>query len=159
MITSSHRICSIERSHIARLIEIGEETALSPWSAESYLAEMCRPDSIMLRLVSDENETIGFVVGRIISAGTTDIVAESEIYNIAVTPANRGKGNGQLLLDAFIDAARKKGARMVWLEVRESNSTAIAFYGRNGFERLDTRPNFYKDPREAALLMRLKLDR
>jgi ribosomal-protein-alanine N-acetyltransferase len=45
----------------------------------------------------------------------------------------------------------------VWLEVRESNHKAIAFYVKNGFEQVQTRPNFYENPREAALLMRLKL--
>jgi len=151
------RICSVESSHIADLIRIGEETNLSPWSAESYLAEIKNPAAIMLRLVSDENETIGFIVGRLVAGGEIETRTDAEIYNIAVINGHHGRGNGQHLLDDFIDKASTSGAQNVWLEVRESNKKAIDFYKKNGFAEVQTRANFYTNPRENAILMRLKL--
>jgi ribosomal-protein-alanine N-acetyltransferase len=153
----SPRICSIESSHIADLIRIGEQTNLSPWSAQSYLDELKNPNAVMLRLVSEDNETIGFVVGRVIAGGHIEIRTDAEIYNIAVVAEHQGSGHGQALLSAFVERSIARGAKHVWLEVRESNKKAIAFYARNGFEQVQTRPNFYDDPSEAALLMGLNL--
>ncbi|HEV7700661.1 MAG TPA: ribosomal protein S18-alanine N-acetyltransferase [Pyrinomonadaceae bacterium] len=151
------RICSVECSHIADLIRIGEETNLSPWSAQSYFEEIKNPRSIMLRLVSDENHTLGFVVGRLVAGGDIDVSVDAEIYNIAITTAHQRYGYGQLMLDRFLRECNDKAVENVYLEVRESNAKAISFYRKNGFEQVQTRPNFYNDPREHALLMRLKL--
>ena len=52
---------------------------------------------------------------------------------------------------------RERRVENIWLEVRESNTRAIVFYTRNGFERVQTRTNFYENPREHAILMRLRL--
>jgi ribosomal-protein-alanine N-acetyltransferase len=151
------RIRPIESAQIADLIRIGEETSLSPWSANNYLDELKNPNAIMLRLVSDQNETIGFIVGRIVAGGKIETRSDAEIYNIAVRGEHQRSGHGQALLTAFLEGALEKRVDNIWLEVRESNETAIDFYVRNGFEQVQTRPNFYENPREAALLMRLKL--
>lgn len=149
------RIRTINASHIGDLIHIGEAVNLSPWTADSYLAEMKNPDAVMLRLVSEGNRTVGFVIGRII--GSEGESLEAEIYNIAVKEHEQRKGNGQLLFNAFAESCRCRGVTTVWLEVRESNEKAITFYMRNGFERVQRRIHFYEHPREHAWLMRLTM--
>ena len=156
-LSESPRVRPVESCHIADLMRIADETNLSPWTAQSYLEEMKNSDAIMLRLVSDDNTISGFVVGRVVGGGSIENRAEAEIYNIAVTTGKQGKGLGQLLLDAFLQAAAERNAIRIWLEVRESNTTAIAFYAKNGFERIQTRNHFYDNPREHAILMRLEL--
>ena len=151
------RLRKVETSHIVDLIRIAEETNLSHWSAQSYLDEMKNPDSIMLRLDAGDNSTIGFVVGRFVPGGEIEIVTDAEIYNIAVSETEQGKGFGQLLFDEFATACRERKTANIWLEVRESNTKAIAFYENNGFERIQTRPSFYENPREHARLMKLVL--
>ena len=151
------RIRPIEASHIGELIRIGEETNLSPWRAQGYLDEMKNPAAIMLRLVDEENTIIGFVVGRIILGGEIETRLDAEIYNIAVSEHNQHKGCGQQLFEAFVVKCRENRAANIWLEVRESNQKAIKFYEKNGFERVQTRPSFYSNPREDALVMRLIL--
>ena len=152
-----NRIRSIEASHIGALIALGEAANLSPWTAQSYLDELKEPRSIMLRLESPENETIGFIVGRIVAAADDEHAVDADIYNIAVDLAAQGNGNGQLLLDEFLAKCLESFVRNVWLEVRESNDTAIRFYARNGFFAVTTRKHFYSNPPEHALLMRLDL--
>jgi [ribosomal protein S18]-alanine N-acetyltransferase len=152
------RIRPVEASHVADLIRIGEETRLSAWSAQSYLDEIKNPDAIVLRLVSEENETIGFVVGRLVPGGEIETRIDAEIYNIAIVATHQGQGNGLTLLRSFIRRSSEAGARYVWLEVRESNEKAINFYKANRFEQVQTRPNFYSEPRENAILMRLELN-
>lgn len=156
-VTANFRVRTIDSSHIGDLIRIADETDLSPWTAQSYLDEMKNPDAVLLRLESDDNQTVGFVVGRIILGGLIEARTDAEIYNIAVIEPLQKTGCGQRLLDAFLAACRGRSAVQVWLEVRESNAQAIRFYERNGFEATQTRNNFYHDPRENALLMRLDL--
>lgn len=151
------RIRQVDRSHIGDLIWIADETELSPWSAQNYLDEFQISGSIMLRLESEQNVTIGFVVGRIVEGGVVEAEPQAEIYNIAVQEAEQGKGFGQMLFDAFIAKCEENDVSSVWLEVRESNVKAIGFYKSNGFEQVQTRNNFYNNPREAALLMKLVL--
>ena len=151
------RICPVAPSHIADLIRIGDQTNLSPWSANSYLEEMKNLNSIMLRLVNNENEMIGFVVGRLVPCGDVETRTDAEIYNIAVVDEQQCKGNGQKLLTSFLTQCAQRSASYVWLEVRESNRKAINFYSKNGFKQVQSRPNFYENPREAALLMRLDM--
>ena len=151
------RIRPVEASHIADLIRIGEETNLSRWTAQNYLDEMKNDAAIMLRLVSEDNSTIGFVVGRTVIGGEIEEQLDAEIYNIAVDVERQGNGHGQVLFDEFVRACIAKQVKNIWLEVRESNQKAITFYEKNGFTQVQTRTNFYTDPREAALLMRLIL--
>jgi ribosomal-protein-alanine N-acetyltransferase len=152
---SEVRIRSVEPCHIADLIYIGESVNLSPWNAESYLAELKNQDSLMLRLFSGDNKTIGFVVGRFVMAEIDRI--EAEIYNIAIKENEQCKGYGQILFDAFLTRCLDRGVRTVWLEVRQSNHKAISFYKRNGFESVQKRNHFYDNPREHGWLMRLDL--
>lgn len=151
------RITKVETSHIADLIRIAHEVNLSHWSAESYLDEMKHEGSVMFRMADEQNETIGLIVGRMIEGGAVEPSLEAEIYNIAVIEAEQQKGLGQSLLDRFLAAVCEREARAIWLEVRESNAKAIAFYEKNGFERIQTRNHFYENPREHAILMRLSL--
>ena len=152
------RIRTIDASHIGNLIRIAESANLSHWSAQSYLEELKNPASVMLRLESDANSTIGFIVGRTISAGVDSSTTDAEIYNVAVVESEQQKGYGQLLLDSFVGNCQDRGVVHVWLEVRESNQKAIRFYERSGFIRVQTRNHFYNDPREHALLMKLVLE-
>jgi|GEM_PF-409450 len=159
--TSSNelRIRRVEAAHICDLIRIAEETNLSPWTAQSYLDEIKNTSAIMLRLVKDDNSTIGFVVGRTVASGIVEAGQDAEIYNIAVTCAEQKKGCGQRLFEAFVSECAQEGTANIWLEVRESNQKAMRFYERNGFTRVQTRSHFYNNPREHALLMRLNLSR
>ena len=151
------RIRPVEASHIADLIRISDDTNLSMWTAQNYLDELQIPEAIMLRLESETNETIGFIVGRIVQGGTVEIQMDTEIYNIAVIENEQEKGFGQQLFAAFTARCRDIGACNIWLEVRASNQKAISFYERNGFEQVQSRNNFYENPREHALLMKLVL--
>ena len=151
------RICQVQPCHVGDLIHIGTSVGLSPWTAENYIDELKNPDSIMLRLISGENKTLGFIVGRVI--GSTPAPMEAEIYNIAVKHSAQKQGIGQMLLDAFTGRCRIKGVRTVWLEVRESNVKAIAFYKKNGFVPVQRRSHFYSDPREHGWVMRSNLNR
>lgn len=150
------RVRRVERSHICELIQIAEESRLSPWTAQNYLDELKNENSIMFRLEADDSSTIGFIVGRTVPGREDE--TDAEIYNIAVVAEKRKRGCGQNLFNAFVKRCQDALVANVWLEVRKSNLTAINFYGRNGFNRVQTRNHFYENPREQAIVMKMELD-
>ncbi len=80
-------------------------------------------------------------------------VDEAHITTIASAPEVRGRGVGELLLNGLIDVAIELNARFITLEVRVSNSVAQKLYLKYGFEPRGTRPRYYTDNNEDALIM------
>jgi [ribosomal protein S18]-alanine N-acetyltransferase len=148
----------------ARLIvevkQIEIECNLSPWSLEDYQSEILRQDSIAL--TAKYNDLLaGFLIARLITNSETipqnKKEREAELYNIAVKKEFRNLGIGQALLDGFFLRARKALVSTIWLEVRETNLSAVAFYQKNEFAKIYTRTNFYQNPLENASVMSREL--
>lgn len=124
---------------------------VSGWTVESYRSEMQRTDSLLLT-GSIKAEIIGFIVLR----QTT--LNEAEIYNISVKKRLQSQGIGNFLLREAVNPAQAKSSiEIIWLEVRESNHAAIEFYKRKAFIIIGSRKNFYVNPVENAILMRLDI--
>ena len=82
-------------------------------------------------------EVVGYAVLSIAAA-------EAHILNLCVDPAFRGLGYGERLLDEMVDCARRAEANAVFLEVRPSNSNALALYRKKGFTKIAKRPAYYQ---------------
>jgi [ribosomal protein S18]-alanine N-acetyltransferase len=80
-------------------------------------------------------------------------VDEGHITTIAVAPEARGRGVGELLLNGLIDQAINLNADVLTLEVRVSNLVAQQLYLKYGFRPAGTRPRYYTDNGEDALIM------
>lgn len=78
---------------------------------------------------------------------------EAEVLNLGVAPSYRRKGIGRSLLNAAIAEAGSAGAARVFLEVRESNAGARAFYASLGFSQTGRRRAYYSNPPEDALVL------
>jgi ribosomal-protein-alanine acetyltransferase len=98
-----------------------------------------------------ENALMGFIVARLVAD-------EMEILNLAVDPDARRQGIGARLVERALEAGRGSGARRVYLEVRESNSGAQAFYASLGFAAQGRRKNYYSQPVEDALVLAVRPD-
>jgi len=142
---------------IPAILDISIECGLCLWSADAYRAEIIRDDAIMLKLTDPDKLVLGFAVGRIFEIGRDKFTIE--LTNIGLRQTIRNQGFGQLLLKAFLDRSRQVGVSSVILEVRESNTNAIVFYRKFGFESTGRRRGFYSAPFEDALTMRLELDK
>lgn len=119
------------------------------WSKESYVKFAREAGSLALVLEAD-GQTRGFLVGRLAAD-------QAELLNVAITSADRRHGAGTALLAKALEGWRFQGAKSVYLEVRESNTGAIAFYEKQGFARTGLRKGYYRSPDEAALTMVKKL--
>lgn len=150
--------------------EIEIESGLSSWSKADYLSELDRADSLFF-IAAENSEVVGFILARLIMYLTSnseitdnsDIndsdLYEIEIYNIAVKSTYRNRSVGSALLEKIFQKGFETNTKKIHLEVRKSNSAAIEFYSKNGFEVIGTRRNFYTCPTEDALLMSRPINR
>ena len=116
------------------------------WS-ESMLAECLGQEHYALTVCVDEMD---FVVGYLIS---THIVGEAELLRIGVTLECRRQGIGRLLMEQFSHLCAERETPDAYLEVRDSNQSAISLYEQFGFETVGKRKNYYHHPEEDARLM------
>lgn len=137
--------------HLSDVAAIEKDTFFEPWSEKAL--ELC---------VSDAG--VGFVAlgedGRVAAYVTAMVVPyEIQIINVATRLGARGKGFATRVIDALVEFAKETGAEQISLEVRVSNAAAIGLYEKKGFFSAGVRKNFYKEPREDALVMLLSLNR
>jgi len=97
---------------------------------------------------------------RVIGYGILSIAAgEAHILNLCVDPEFRSAGCGERMLDMLLSQARAAAVREVLLEVRPSNTTALALYRKKGFFQVANRPAYYQshEGREDAAVLSKKL--
>ncbi len=97
---------------------------------------------------------------EVVGYGVLTIAAgEAHILNVCIAKAQHGMGHGKHLMERLIDLARWHRAERVFLEVRPSNTRAIALYDHLGFNEIGKRPNYYpaKNGREDANVMAMEL--
>ncbi len=116
-----------------------------PWSRQSFWEEASNEQAYYLLAISD-GEIIGY-------AGAWLVLDEAQVTNIAVAPAWRGRGVGRLLLTELIARVKVQGAVRMTLEVRPSNTAALALYDALGFQDCGRRPGYYQDNDEDAVIM------
>lgn len=134
---------------LVRVMQIELATFTMPWSESTFRGLLRRSDSDLFVA-----EVRGEVAGYTVFWAVTD---QGELGNVAVAPDFRGKGIGRLLVDAVLDVATERGVREIFLEVRKSNEGAQNLYKTFGFYEVGKRKNYYLEPVEDALVMRVDL--
>ena len=139
-------IVRMNESHVAAVAELEKICFSDPWSEKSVASEL--NNKLALWLVAEEE---GRVAGYIGSQTCGD---ESDVMNVAVHPDFRRRGIAEALVKDLVDQLKAIGSRCLTLEVRASNAPAIALYEKMGFVEVGRRKNYYRNPREDALIMR-----
>lgn len=116
-----------------------------PWGEEGVHGQLESAVSFSL-LLRDGGVAVGYLLATLIPP-------ECEILRIGVLPTARRRGYGRRLLCALLSEAGARGAEMFFLDVRESNAAARALYTACGFTEIGRRRDFYRAPREDAILM------
>jgi [ribosomal protein S18]-alanine N-acetyltransferase len=129
-----------------------EKTAPSAahWSVQQYegLFGTAEPNRVAL-VLSDENGLQAFAIARV-------VLDEWELENIVVAGETRCRGLGTRLLEELLQIARARGAKGVFLEVRQSNQAARALYEKWAFLESGHRRRYYQEPDEDAILYRIE---
>lgn len=137
------------------VVEIEETCGLSRWGWDAYYNELAQGRGALMLVArpssfEDEEHEGEAVLGFIAARSTLD---EVHVNNVAVRPRFRRRGIGRALLERVLRDGARLGARKAILEVRAGNVAAQALYGRQGFEIVGRRRDYYADPPEDALVM------
>ncbi len=143
-------IVPMAERHIRPIAEIEKLCFSDPWSENSIATELNNRLSFWLVAEVD-----GVVAGYV---GSQSVLGESDVMNVAVTPDFRKQGIGEALMRGLMKELKARGNRCLTLEVRVSNEPAIKLYEKLGFLQVGRRPNYYRNPKEDALILRKEYD-
>lgn len=139
-------IRKMEARDVAQIAELEKICFNDPWSVKSIASELENPLSCWLVAVEGEKVT-GYV-------GSQTVLDGSDMMNISVSPDYRRMGIAQMLINRLISMLIERKSRCLVLEVRASNTPAIGLYEKLGFIEIGRRRNYYRNPREDALILR-----
>ncbi|HEX3016630.1 MAG TPA: ribosomal protein S18-alanine N-acetyltransferase [Caproicibacter sp.] len=140
-------IVPMAERHLDTLSELERVCFSEPWTRSGLAAELENPAAVFA-VAELDGKTAGY-------AGMNCVLDECYIDNVAVFPEYRRMGIAQAIMRYLIDFAKENRASFVTLEVRASNSGAIALYSKLGFREMGRRPSFYRQPAEDALILTL----
>lgn len=128
------------------VLAIERKSFTSPWSEANFRHEI-EDNPLAWNLVAR-------AAGSVVAFACAYVVSDELMINdLAVESSIRRRGLGSALLRHLIDGARVRGCRRATLEVRPGNVAARALYAAFGFSVVGTRPGYYADTGEDALLL------
>ena len=131
---------------ISQLAELEKICFHDPWSVSAFSYELNNPLSLWL-VAADGDVVAGYV-------GSQTVMGESDMMNIAVSPNYRRQGLAQQLIVKLVEMLCQRQSHSLTLEVRKSNLPAISLYKKLDFIQIGCRPNYYRNPKEDAFIMR-----
>ena len=137
---------TMQAHHVPQVAQLEKACFQDPWSENSIASELSNTLSLWI-VALDGQQVVGYV-------GSQTVMGEADMMNIAVSIHYRRMGIAQKLVERLVSALESKGARSLTLEVRASNEPAKALYGKLDFRQVGCRPNYYRNPKEDALILR-----
>jgi ribosomal-protein-alanine N-acetyltransferase len=129
---------------LPQIIAIERRAFPTPWSLAMFVLELSKPAGVCLAGLRD-GQMLSFLI-----CSRYDTVWH--IMNIAVDPDHRRRGIASAMLTELFNRIDDDDARFT-LEVRASNTGAVALYERFGFRAAGRRRGYYHDNGEDAVIM------
>ena len=139
-------LTEMKLEHVSQVAALEKICFSDPWSERSVTSEL--ENKLAYWLVALEGETVAGYIG------SQTVMEETDMMNVAVHPDYRRKGIAEALINGLVDALKERGSHCLTLEVRASNEPAKKLYEKLGFTQIGRRPNYYRNPREDALILR-----
>lgn len=137
-------------SDVPEVAELEKALFSDAWS-ENMLNDCLMQSHYAVMVCIDENmSAIGYLI-------TTHVAGEAELLRIGVDSARRRQGIGRILMEAFARLCAERKTPDAFLEVRESNQSAISLYEKFNFGIVGRRKNYYHHPNEDACLMACRI--
>jgi ribosomal-protein-alanine N-acetyltransferase len=145
----------ITPQYLDRILTIDRLAFKRPWNRTLFLEELSCESAFSYAVRCNQTDQ-GLTI--IAYAFWRMVLTELHIIRIAVAPDYRSRGVATWLLEQSLKLAQqKKDFDSVYIEVRPSNNAAIALYRKLGFYVIGTRPNYYPESKEDALVMKKQL--
>lgn len=132
-------------SDIDSVALLEKESISEAWSRASLMDALSK-DYYCFYVAYADDKHVG-------TAAYTRSLDEADISNVSVAGDYRHKGIAYSLLKALMNDGYQAGIRHYTLEVRSQNTPAIGLYKKLGFVSEGTRPSFYTDPADDAVIM------
>ena len=142
-------IRKMTEADVAAVAELEKQCFSMPWSENSIRSELDNELSLWL-VAEDQGVVCGYV-------GSQTVLDESDVMNVAVSESARGKGIGEALMRQLMVELSAIHSEKLTLEVRASNLPARGLYAKLGFSEVGVRKNYYRNPREDALILSISL--
>ena len=140
-------ITNMTEKHVAQVAELEKICfGSAAWSEKSVASELENPLSVWLVAVEDE-KVLGYV-------GSQTVIDETDMMNVAVHPDYRKQGIAGELIARLVESLKLRKSHSLTLEVRASNEPAKNLYKMLDFEEIGIRKNYYRNPKEDALILR-----
>ena len=144
MIDRSEQIRPMTETDLPAVVRIERASFEDPWPESAFREMLAEANRFNLVLANDEDQPVGYLCAQCAAD-------EVQIHNIAVAPDSLRRGIGRRLL-AEAEGLRRRAYGAV-LDVRATNTAALAMYGRFGYRRIGRRRNYYAQPRGDALIL------
>ena len=138
------KLTSNDINYIEQIFNLEKEIFINSAFNRTYLDTLIKGDNSFIYIYLIDDKVCGYLI-------ILDSIDVYEILAIATVEEYRNKGIAQELLD-------KIKTKDIFLEVRESNQTAINFYKKNNFKEIRIRKNYYSEPTENAIIMKLEVN-
>lgn len=132
---------------IPAVYEIECRSITPPWTKQGFVDALANENAVFYVAEHLEKKHILGYCGMYFAAD------EGEITNVAVHPDYRKQGVADQIIAAILQDGVQKGLTQIFLEVRASNAPAQKLYEKHGFKGQGVRKNFYRDPKEDAIVM------
>ena len=138
------KLTSDDIDYIEQIFNLEKEIFKNSAFSKSYLNTLIKGDNSFVYVYLIDSKVCGYLI-------VLDSIDVYEILAIATIEEYRNKGIAQELL-------AKIRIKNIFLEVRESNQTAINFYKKNKFKEISIRKDYYSEPTENAIIMKLEVN-
>ena len=138
------KLTSNDINYIDQIFNLEKEIFKNSAFNKGYIETLIEGNNTFIYIYLIEDKICGYLM-------VLDSIDVYEILAIATIEKYRNKGIAQELLD-------KIKIKDIFLEVRESNQVAINFYKKNKFKEISIRKNYYSEPNENAIIMKLEVN-
>ncbi|MFW6365184.1 MAG: GNAT family N-acetyltransferase, partial [Spirochaetota bacterium] len=124
-----------DATHIEAIAAIERELFTNPYTATD-VSGWAALEHMMVKAVLSAPDVAGYVIASAVGN-------ESELYRIAVARPFRRSGVGSLLMTSYLDWCTAQQLAVSFLEVDETNLSAVGLYSRHGYVAFSRRSHYY----------------
>ena len=136
------KLREMTENDLPQVLELQRELAFQDWNEKQFASEI-RASYAYCVVCEDDDKLLGYAIFHLLGP-------DSELLSIATRASEQRKGIGSQLLKAGLDKLTESGDQC-FLEVRDGNAKARAFYEKHGFKLYSVRKKYYSDGEDAAL--------